>query len=102
MGVGELNALIDLVDGPLDQVYRLITMPALVRHRRPQVVQTLLQMTPGVEHMGLVGRCRTRAENAETDYRDSSGNDRLELGDSHFIFPSRGQNFRRSVAAWAL
>jgi hypothetical protein len=35
MRVGVLNALIDLVDGPSDQVGRLITMPALVRLRHP-------------------------------------------------------------------
>jgi hypothetical protein len=80
MRVGELNALIDLVDGPLGQVDRLITMPALVRIRHPQVIQSLLQMTPGVHHMRLVGKCGTRAENGKT-YCDSSGNKQPKLGD---------------------
>jgi hypothetical protein len=83
VAVGELDALVDLINGLLDQVNRLITMAAFVWVCLLQLRQTLLQIVSRVDHMSLNRIRSASTQNTESPCGNNAGGDQLKPRDIH-------------------
>jgi hypothetical protein len=83
--IGELDALVDLVDRPVGQVDRYIAVATFVRIGRLQLKQSFIKAVSGVDHVGLEGIGRAGACEAEAG-RGSDARDRqTKLSDPHDV-----------------